>query len=48
VPGASPRSIAPLHSKKGPQVPVTPGDIFYILLSLAVAWWAYNTLRQYF
>jgi hypothetical protein len=29
-------------------VPVTAGEIFYILLVLIVAWWAYNMLRQFF
>jgi len=29
-------------------VDVTVGEVLYLVLVVAVAWWAYNTLREFF
>jgi hypothetical protein len=28
-------------------VEVSIGEVLYLILVIAVAWWAYNTLREY-
>jgi hypothetical protein len=29
-------------------VDVSVGEVLYLVLVVAVAWWAYNTLREFF
>ena len=45
--GSPPRVVLPVWNGRA-VVDITIGEVLYLVLVVAVAWWAYSVLKEYF